>query len=100
MNHEKHPDTVVPPYGAGEKLESSEIIKIMFNRNIFNSHSQSPDWECIIIETHFCVPKEGFGNKLRGVGFGNKLRGVGFGRYELLENTYKIINFLLIFEKS
>ena len=91
MNHEKHPDTVVPPYGAGEKLESSEIIKIMFNRNIFNSHSQSPDWECIIIETHFCVPKEGFGNKLRGV---------GFGRYELLENTYKIINFLLIFEKS
>ncbi|MBC8383614.1 MAG: hypothetical protein H8E22_07430 [Candidatus Cloacimonetes bacterium] len=91
MNHEKHPDTVVPPYGAGEKLESSEIIKIMFNRNIFNSHSQSPDWECIIIETHFCVPKEGFGNKLRGVGFGS---------YELLENTYKIINFLLIFEKS
>ena len=82
---EKHPSSL--HYAeAGEKPVFTtlrpgrrEKNKITFNRKLLDSHSQSPDWECIVIETLFSVPKEGFGNEINGVDFGNEINGVGFG---------------------
>ncbi|MDP8227326.1 MAG: hypothetical protein P9L89_06790 [Candidatus Celaenobacter polaris] len=76
INHEIHPDTVVPPYRAGEKYE---INKITLDRKFLNSRSKSPDWKCIIVETHFCVPKVGFGNEIKGVCFRNEIKGMCLG---------------------
>ena len=51
MNHEIH-----------EKREKNKMI---FNRKLLDSHSQSPDWECTVIETFCCIPKVGFKNETK-----------------------------------
>ncbi len=82
MNHEKPVSTTL----RRGRHERHEINKTTFNRSFWNSRSQSPDWECIVIETIFCVPKVGFGNEIMGVGFGNEKIGMDFGKEKKYAN--------------
>ena len=89
MNH-----TSSQPAGGyavvGEIREKHEKNKMTLKRNFLISRSQSPDWECIVVETLFCVPKVGFGNEIKGVNLRNEMKCVGLGNKKKMIHQHEV----------